>query len=230
VCVRSARTDLCGGRQATGIPTATQLVMFFRRRLSTGIPVSPRPTFLFAAWRLAAPSRGFGCRARPQARLYPSVEPSSSPRLGPRSGQSCFRAGLACRMPNSGYGGRCSSVWRERKKFQRRPGSESTRLALVERGWQAKAPAPQLARTLPKCRNSSSRPRVRPTIAAGPRYIYIPPFTASTWPVMYEASSLARNLTAAAISSGVPMRASGILAMMVCFNSSGKSLVMSVET
>src|SRR5580700_2274903 len=62
------------------------------------------------------------------------------------------------------------------------------------------------------------------------RYIYIPPFTASTWPVMYDASSLARNLTAAAMSSGVPMRASGILPMMVCFSSSGKSLVISVET
>ncbi len=32
--------------------------------------------------------------------------------------------------------------------------------------------------------------------------MYIPPFTASTWPVMYAASSLTRNFTALATSAG----------------------------
>src|SRR5689334_22568396 len=50
-------------------------------------------------------------------------------------------------------------------------------------------------------------------------YMYIPPFTASTWPVMYDASSLARNFTAAAISSGLPMRARGMEASIFCLSS-----------
>ncbi len=39
--------------------------------------------------------------------------------------------------------------------------------------------------------------------------MYIPPFTSSVWPVMYPASSDARNATAAAISRSVPARPSG---------------------
>src|SRR3954463_7644445 len=43
-------------------------------------------------------------------------------------------------------------------------------------------------------------------------YMYMPPLTASTCPVIYAASSDARKHTAAAMSSGVPSRLSGILA------------------
>ena len=59
-------------------------------------------------------------------------------------------------------------------------------------------------------------------------YIYIPPLTASTWPVMYDASSLARNFTAAAMSSGLPMRARGTDARIFALTSSGRTLVISV--
>ena len=41
-------------------------------------------------------------------------------------------------------------------------------------------------------------------------YMYIPPLTARTCPVIYDASSDARKQTAAATSSGVPSRRSGI--------------------
>ena len=48
---------------------------------------------------------------------------------------------------------------------------------------------------------------------AGPHIITRPPSTASTWPVMNDASSLARNATADAISSVVPNRPSGVRSM-----------------
>ena len=48
---------------------------------------------------------------------------------------------------------------------------------------------------------------------ASPHIITRPPSTASTWPVMNEASSLARNATADAISSVVPNRPSGVRSM-----------------
>src|SRR5580700_8129949 len=42
--------------------------------------------------------------------------------------------------------------------------------------------------------------------------MYMPPFTSSTWPVMYDAASEARNFTASATSCGVPFRPRGIVA------------------
>ena len=47
---------------------------------------------------------------------------------------------------------------------------------------------------------------------SGPAYMYIPPLTASTCPVIYAASSDARKHAAAATSSTVPSRPSGICA------------------
>src|SRR5262249_36850548 len=44
-----------------------------------------------------------------------------------------------------------------------------------------------------------------------PRYVYIPPLTASTCPVIYDASSDARKQTADATSAGGPRRPHGIL-------------------
>src|SRR6185295_11203216 len=46
--------------------------------------------------------------------------------------------------------------------------------------------------------------------AIPPSYMYIPPFTASTCPVIYDASSDARKQAAAATSSTEPQRPSGI--------------------
>src|SRR5215204_2482661 len=48
-------------------------------------------------------------------------------------------------------------------------------------------------------------------------YVYIPPFTARTCPVIYDASSDARKQTAAATSSGAPSRPSGICCDQSCF-------------
>ncbi len=47
--------------------------------------------------------------------------------------------------------------------------------------------------------------------------IAMPPFTCRVAPVTYPASGLARYSTAAAISSGWPMRAAGIRALMAPF-------------
>src|SRR5579883_3090162 len=61
------------------------------------------------------------------------------------------------------------------------------------------------------------------------RYMYMPPFTAMTCPVMYPASSLARNFTAAAMSSGFPIRPSGTDARIFARTSSDSTFVMSVS-
>ena len=45
---------------------------------------------------------------------------------------------------------------------------------------------------------------LRDTASDRPAYMYMPPLTASTCPVIYDASSDARKQTAAATSSGVP--------------------------
>ncbi len=60
-------------------------------------------------------------------------------------------------------------------------------------------------------------------------YIYIPPLTFSTCPVIYPASSLARKRTAAAISSGRPSRRSGTWASSFSFSSSVSTAVISVS-
>src|SRR6478672_1759945 len=60
-------------------------------------------------------------------------------------------------------------------------------------------------------------------------HMYIPPFTASTCPVIYDASSEARKHTAAATSSGVPSRRSGIRAAQSSSARSVMARVMSVS-
>ena len=61
------------------------------------------------------------------------------------------------------------------------------------------------------------------------RYIYIPPLTARTCPVIYDASSEARKQTAAATSSGVPSRFSGIRDLPLLTRLLGDRRVMSVS-
>src|SRR5215207_4006338 len=60
-------------------------------------------------------------------------------------------------------------------------------------------------------------------------YVYIPPFTARTCPVIYDASSDARKHTAAATSSGAPRRPSGICCDQSCFALPTRRRVMSVS-
>src|SRR3954464_161779 len=60
-------------------------------------------------------------------------------------------------------------------------------------------------------------------------YMYIPPLTARTCPVIYDASSDARKLTAAATSSTVPSRPSGICADQSICARSAIARVMSVS-
>src|SRR5262245_8634555 len=60
-------------------------------------------------------------------------------------------------------------------------------------------------------------------------YVYIPPFTANTCPVIYDASSDARKATAAATSSTVPSRPSGICAAQSACACSVTARVMSVS-
>src|SRR5438105_5328380 len=62
-----------------------------------------------------------------------------------------------------------------------------------------------------------------------PAYMYMPPLTARTCPVIYDASSEARKHTAAAISSGVPSRFRGILAVQSPRTLSVIARVMSVS-
>ena len=57
----------------------------------------------------------------------------------------------------------------------------------------------------------------------------MPPLTASTCPVMYPAASDARKHTAAATSSGVPKRPSGIADAQLAWASVLMSRVMSVS-
>jgi hypothetical protein len=57
-----------------------------------------------------------------------------------------------------------------------------------------------------------------------------PPSTASTWPVMNAASSLARKATALAISSVVPKRPSGVRDVISAWSAAGRSCVSSVRT
>jgi hypothetical protein len=54
-----------------------------------------------------------------------------------------------------------------------------------------------------------------------PSYIAMPPSTVRTWPVMYLASGLAINATAAAISSHSPNLAKGIKERTWVFTASG---------
>src|SRR5436190_21610922 len=63
-----------------------------------------------------------------------------------------------------------------------------------------------------KNRPRSIRRVQEPGLQVRIRYMYIPPLTARTCPVIYDASSEARKHTAAAISSGVPRRFNGIFA------------------
>src|SRR5579884_439398 len=56
-------------------------------------------------------------------------------------------------------------------------------------------------------KNNHAQRRARPCVDL---YIRKPPFTSSTWPVIYAASSLARKQTACATSISVPMRPRGI--------------------
>src|SRR5215218_4675693 len=60
-------------------------------------------------------------------------------------------------------------------------------------------------------------------------YVYIPPLTARTCPVIYDASSEARKHTAAATSSGVPSRPSGICSDQSRFALSTSPRVISVS-
>src|SRR5206468_7512963 len=60
--------------------------------------------------------------------------------------------------------------------------------------------------------------------------ISIPPLTFSTCPVIYEASSDARKLTALATSSVLPTLPSGIIFTAVCLNSSLSTAVIPVST
>src|ERR1017187_1284051 len=57
-----------------------------------------------------------------QKRLpHNSIRWPGLPRLGPRSGQGCFRTGLAAGCPNRACGGRCPPAWRDRKAFLSAP-------------------------------------------------------------------------------------------------------------
>src|SRR5690606_38080329 len=60
-------------------------------------------------------------------------------------------------------------------------------------------------------------------------YMYMPPLTASTCPVIYDASSEARKQTAAAMSSGVPSRPSGMRSAQAACAPSARPRVMSVS-
>ncbi len=62
-----------------------------------------------------------------------------------------------------------------------------------------------------------------------PYAMYIPPLTCRVSPVMYAPQSEAKKPTAAAISSGVPKRASGICDMSTSICFSCKARVMSVS-
>ena len=57
----------------------------------------------------------------------------------------------------------------------------------------------------------------------------MPPLTSSTWPVIYEASSDARNATQLATSSGEPIFPSGIIFRALSFNSSDSTAVIEVS-
>src|SRR6202007_2715188 len=57
----------------------------------------------------------------------------------------------------------------------------------------------------------------------------IPPFTLRTWPVMYPASSLARNTIATATSRAEPMRPSGMRVFNSSFTLSGSTSVIGVS-
>src|SRR5271157_3190960 len=59
--------------------------------------------------------------------------------------------------------------------------------------------------------------------------IRIPPFTFSTSPVMYPASSDARNLTACATSKSLPPWPRGMFFLMLSFNSADRAAVMAVS-
>src|SRR5205807_10356896 len=59
--------------------------------------------------------------------------------------------------------------------------------------------------------------------------ISIPPFTLSTCPVMYAASSDARKRTACATSISVPARPSGIISFTLFFRSAERPSVMAVS-
>ena len=56
----------------------------------------------------------------------------------------------------------------------------------------------------------------------------MPPSTAMTCPVIYPASSLARNATVLVTSSAAPMRPMGMAARVVVLEASGMAAVMSV--
>src|SRR5574338_888876 len=62
-----------------------------------------------------------------------------------------------------------------------------------------------------------------------PTYIYIPPLTARTWPVIYDAASEARKHTADATSSGDPRRPSGIFEAQVSCALAAIARVISVS-
>ena len=59
--------------------------------------------------------------------------------------------------------------------------------------------------------------------------MYMPPFTANTCPVIYADSSDARKQTAAATSSAVPSRLSGICVSIAEWADSSTAVVMSVS-
>jgi hypothetical protein len=91
----------------------------------------------------------------------------------------------------------------------------------------ARRPAVRGLDGAPTRRKSRCDPTDR--VAAG-YIITSPPSTASTWPVMNAASSLARKATAWAISSVVPNRPSGVLEVISAWRASGRSWVSSVRT
>src|SRR5687767_8736725 len=78
------------------------------------------------------------------------------------------------------------------------------------------------------CDSHSIPPKSTPR--TGAPYMYMPPFTASTCPVIYAASSEARKQTAAATSRGVPRRPSGIADAQSACALSVIAFVMSVST
>ena len=108
-----------------------------------------------------------------------------------------------------------------------RVGNHKSQPAVFFRTAQAQTPsAPGLASETWGTTDLNPPPRSR--IRTHPP-MNIPPFTSSTWPVIYAAASEARNFTACATSRSVPRRPSGICASIAALTFSSSTAVMGVS-
>src|SRR3990172_7095461 len=94
----------------------------------------------------------------------------------------------------------------------------------------ASPPAVRLRSGRPEHRRGARTPDALARGEAPSAYMYMPPLTASTCPVIYDASSDARKHTADATSSAVPSRFSGIFAAQPSCAPSAIARVRSVST